>query len=70
MWFTAPLSPSSLTCGPHPSTPLTECQSMGTQERMKRAFPAAMETPESTTGTPRPHTRFQEKPVGLATAAR
>ncbi|KAM7231038.1 hypothetical protein CapIbe_017483 [Capra ibex] len=34
----------------------------GDQERMKRVFPAAMATPESTTGTPRPHTRFQEKP--------
>ena len=42
----------------------------GDQEHMKWAFPAAMATPESTTGTPRPHTRFQEKPVGLATAAR
>ena len=41
----APPSPGSLTCGPHPSAPLTECRLMGTQEPTKWTFPAATETP-------------------------
>ena len=55
------------------STPIHSTHWMpidGDQERMKWVFPAAMVTPESTTGTPRPHARFQKKQVGLATATR
>ena len=46
-WFPAPPSPSSLTCGPQPCALLAGCQSTGTQEPTKRAFPAAMASPES-----------------------
>jgi hypothetical protein len=62
MWFPALRSPSSLTCGPHSSSLLTGCQSMGTQECTKWAFPAAMAPPESTTGTP-PHPRHDPTPA-------
>jgi hypothetical protein len=62
MWFPALRSPSSLTCGPHSSSPLTGCQSMGTQECTKWAFPAAMAPPESTTGNP-PHPRHDPNPA-------
>ena len=48
-WFPAPRSPSSLTCGPHPSAAPTGCRSLGTQERTQWAFPAATATPERTT---------------------
>ena len=40
-WFPAPRSPSSLTCGPHPSAAPTGCRSLGSQERTQWAFPAA-----------------------------
>lgn len=53
-WFPAPRSPSSLTCGPHPSAAPTGCRPLGTQERTQWAFPAAMATPERTTGKPSP----------------
>src|SRR5574340_1083311 len=53
-WFPAPRSPSSLTCGPHPSAAPTGCRSLGTQERTQWAFPAATATPERTTGKPSP----------------
>ena len=53
-WFPAPCSPSYLTCGPRSSSPLTGCPSMGTQERMKWAFPAAMATPREHNWDPRP----------------
>ena len=53
-WFPAPRSPSALTRGPHPSAAPTGCRSLGTQERTKWACPAAMATPESTTGKPSP----------------
>ena len=53
-WFPAPRSPSSLTCGPQPSTAPTGWRSLGTQERTKWAFPAAVATPESATGNPSP----------------
>ena len=53
-WFPAPRSPSSLTCGPHPSAAPTGCRPLGTQERTQWAFPAAMATPERTTGNPSP----------------
>ena len=46
-WFPAPCSPSSLTCGPHPSAPPTGCRSRGTQEHTKWAFPATMATHSS-----------------------
>ena len=55
-WFPAPSSPSSLTCGPQPSAAPTRCGSLGTQERRKWAFLAAVATPESTTGTEPPPT--------------
>ena len=48
-WFPAPRSPSSLTCGPHPSAAPTGCRPLGTQERTQWAFPAATATPERTT---------------------
>ena len=48
-----PRSPSSFTCGPHPSILLTGCLSMGTQEPTKWAFPAAMATPETWDPQPR-----------------
>ena len=48
-WFPAPRSPSSLTCGPHPSAAPTGCRPLGTQERTQCAFPAAMATPERLT---------------------
>ena len=54
MWFSVPRSPSSLTCGLHPSALPTGCRSRGTQEHTKWAFPATMATPESITGTPTP----------------
>ena len=38
-WFPAPRSPSSLTCGPHPSAAPTGCRPLGTQERTHWAFP-------------------------------
>ena len=41
-------------CGPQPCALLAGCQSTGTQEPTKRAFPAAMASPESTTGDPWP----------------
>ncbi len=53
-WFPAPRSPSSLTCGPHPSAAPTGCRPLGTQERTQWAFPAATATPERTTGKPSP----------------
>ena len=53
-WFPAPRSPSSLTCGPHPSAAPTGCRPLGTQERTQWAFPAATATPERTTGNPPP----------------
>lgn len=53
-WFPAPRSPSSLTCGPHPSAAPTGCRPLGTQERTQWAFPAATATPERTTGNPSP----------------
>ena len=40
-WFPAPRSPSSLTCGPHPSAAPTGCRPLGTQERTQWAFQAA-----------------------------
>ena len=58
-WFPAPSSPSSLTCGPQPSTAPTRCGSLGTQERRKWAFLAAVSTPESTTGTNPPPTAIE-----------
>ena len=77
MWFPAPRSPSSLTCGPHPSAPPTGCRSRGTQEHTKWAFPATMATPETTTGTPTlaptrqdpcPWRTLREFPATMATA--
>ena len=53
-WFPAPRSPSSLTCGPHPSAAPTGCRPLGTQERTQWAFQAATATPERTTGNPSP----------------
>ena len=53
-WFPAPRSPSSLTCGPHPSAAPTGCRPLGTQERTQWAFQAATATPERTTGKPSP----------------
>ena len=50
-WFPAPRSPSSLTCGPHPSAAPTGCRHLGTQERTQWAFPASTATPERTCPT-------------------
>ena len=58
-WFPAPRSPSSLTCGPQPSAAPTGWRSLGTQERTKWAFPAAVATPESAIGTD-PHLKPSE----------
>ena len=60
-WTWVSLTAGTL-CGPHPSTLLTGYQLMGTQEPTKWAFPAAMVTPESTAGTPRP---WRATPLGL-----
>ena len=58
-WFPAPRSPSSLTCGPQPSAAPTGWRSLGTQERTKWAFPAAVATLESAIGTD-PHLKPSE----------
>ena len=47
-------APEPKFCGPQPCALLAGCQSTGTQEPTKRAFPAAMASPESTTGDPWP----------------
>ena len=61
-WFPAPRSPSSLTCGPHPSAAPTGCRPLGTQERTQWAFPAATATPERTTGKPSPSPAWGRPP--------
>ena len=47
-------SPRSLICVPHPSAVANGCRSSGIQEFTKWAFPAAMATPNSTSGKPSP----------------
>ncbi|KAL3197667.1 hypothetical protein MRX96_053883 [Rhipicephalus microplus] len=61
-WFPAPRSPSSLTCGPHPSAAPTGCRPLGTQERTQWAFPAATATPREDNGEALPHPRQEPTP--------
>ena len=65
-WFPAPRNPSSLTSGPQPSAAPTGWRSLGTQERMKWAFPAAAATPESATGNPSPSPPMRRPPPRAA----
>ena len=51
LFHLVPLSPSPLTCGTPPSTPLTGCWSIGTQKPTRWSFPTTVETPESSPGT-------------------